>query len=129
MSTQTSIGFNLGGTAVLDHAKVHINQERCAGCQECVIRCPVHALSIDPEKWVAEANDELCVGCRQCERVCPYSAIAVTGPIVVAARVEAHPLHAEPLTGNRQEIRPGFQGWSDGRRCSCTSSGSRRRRH
>jgi len=113
MSTQTSIGFNLGGTAVLDHAKVHINQERCAGCQECVIRCPVHALSIDPEKWVAEANDELCVGCRQCERVCPYSAIAVTGPIVVAARVEAHPLHAEPLTGNRQEIRPGFQGWSE----------------
>jgi glutamate synthase (NADPH) small chain len=120
MSTQARFGLNdlriaTNGhrTAVLDHATVHINQERCAGCQECVIRCPVHALSIDPEKWVAEANDELCVGCRQCERVCPYSAIAVTGPIVVAPRVEAHPLHAEPLAGNRQEIRPGFQGWSE----------------
>jgi glutamate synthase (NADPH) small chain len=120
MSTQAPIGLNefrartTGfGTAVVGHAKVHINQERCAGCQECVIRCPVHALSIDPEKWVAEANDELCVGCRQCERVCPYSAIAVTGPIMVAPRVEAHPLHAEPLTGNSQEIRPGFQGWSE----------------
>lgn len=113
MSIQTRIGFDVAGTAVLDHAAVHINEERCAGCQECVIRCPVHALSIDPEKWVAEANDELCVGCRQCERVCPYSAIAVTGPVVVAPRVEAHPLHAEPLTGNQQEIRQGFQGWSE----------------
>jgi glutamate synthase (NADPH) small chain len=114
MSTQTRIDVNdLRAGTLVQHAKVHINQERCAGCQECVIRCPVHALTIDPDKWVAEANDELCVGCRQCERVCPYSAIEVTGPIVVAPRVEAHPLHAEPLMGNSQEIRPGFQGWSE----------------
>ncbi|HEV2033830.1 MAG TPA: FAD-dependent oxidoreductase [Candidatus Dormibacteraeota bacterium] len=100
-------------TIVVDHAQVHVNQERCAGCQECVIRCPTHALSIDPEKWVAEADDALCVGCRQCERVCPYSAITVTGPLVVAARSDALPLRPEPLAGNSQEIRRGFQGWSD----------------
>ena len=100
-------------TLVMNHAQVHINQERCAGCQECVIRCPTHALSIDPEKWVAEADDALCVGCRQCERVCPYSAIAVTGPLVVAARSDALPLRPKPLAGNSQEIRPGFQGWSE----------------
>ena len=101
------------GTPAIKHAIVHVNQERCAGCQECVIRCPTHALSINTEKWVAEADDALCVGCRQCERVCPYSAIAVTGPLVVAARAEAHPLKAEPLAGSQQEIRRGFQGWSE----------------
>ena len=115
MSVQTSEGMNdlRGGQWPVNHAQVHINQERCAGCQECVIRCPTHALSIDPEKWVAEANDALCVGCRQCERVCPYSAIAVTGPLVVAARSDALPLRPKPLAGNSQEIRPGFQGWSE----------------
>ena len=121
MSTQLGSGMNdlrvgrMGywPSAVMGHANVHVNQERCAGCQECVIRCPTHALSIDPEKWVAEADDALCVGCRQCERVCPYSAIAVTGPIVVAPRIETLPLRPEPLAGNSYEIRPGFQGWSD----------------
>jgi NADPH-dependent glutamate synthase beta subunit-like oxidoreductase/NAD-dependent dihydropyrimidine dehydrogenase PreA subunit len=101
------------GTIVMNHAQVHINQERCAGCQECVIRCPTHALRIDPEKWVAEADDALCVGCRQCERVCPYSAITVTGPLMVAARSDALPFRPIPLAGNSQEIRRGFEGWSD----------------
>ena len=101
------------GTILMNHAQVHINLERCAGCQECVIRCPTHALSIDPEKWVAEADDALCVGCRQCERVCPYSAITVTGPLIVAARIDALPFRPMPLANNSQEIRRGFEGWSD----------------
>jgi len=120
MSVQSRVGPNElrtldrdQGSMVMNHATVHVNQERCAGCQECVIRCPTHALSIDPEKWVAEADDALCLGCRQCERVCPYGAIAVTGPLVVAARSEALPLRPERLDGDTQEIRPGFRGWSD----------------
>jgi glutamate synthase (NADPH/NADH) small chain len=100
------------GSMAIEHAWVHVNVERCAGCQECVIRCPTHALSLDPERWVVEADDALCVGCRQCQRVCPYSAIAVTGPMVVAPRIEMAPVAAEPLIGSSQEIRPGFQGWS-----------------
>jgi glutamate synthase (NADPH) small chain len=102
-----------GEVSGADHATVHVNEERCAGCQECVIRCPTHALGINPDKWIAEPDDSLCVGCRQCERVCPYSAIAVTGPRVVAPRAEAILLHAEPLIGSGQEIRGGLRGWSE----------------
>ncbi|MDE3113128.1 MAG: FAD-dependent oxidoreductase [Chloroflexota bacterium] len=98
---------------VADHASVSIDEERCAGCQECVIRCPTHALAIDTERWIADADDELCVGCRQCERVCPYSAIAVTGPRIVAPRIDDAPLRPDPLDGDRRETRSGFAGWPE----------------
>ena len=41
---------------------VRVLTDRCAGCQECVIRCPTGALSVDTERWVALADGELCVG-------------------------------------------------------------------
>src|ERR1019366_3360123 len=31
---------------------VKILADRCAGCQECVIRCPTGALSMDSKRWV-----------------------------------------------------------------------------
>ena len=48
--------------------RVTVLTDRCAGCQECVIRCPSGALALDADRWVVVADDALCVGCRQCER-------------------------------------------------------------
>jgi len=87
--------------------------DRCAGCQECVIRCPAGALSMDTERWVALADGDLCVGCRQCERTCPFSAIVVEGPLLVAPRAEPAPAHPERLLGDIGEIRSGFAGWPE----------------
>ncbi len=96
-----------------DHATVHVNSERCAGCEECVVRCPTRALGIDPARWVTVADDALCVGCRQCQRVCPYQAITVAGPRAVAPRNDVPPLHPTRLRGSHAEIRPGFASWED----------------
>ena len=93
--------------------RVRILADRCAGCQECVIRCPTAALSLDPERWVVLANSDQCVGCRQCVRTCPFSAIAVDGPLVVAPRTASERAHPAALLGDVSEIRPGFRGWSD----------------
>ena len=91
---------------------VRIFADRCAGCQECVIRCPMGALTMDLVNWIAVANDDRCVGCRQCVRTCPFSAIEVDGPLVVAARAElSHQGHTE-LASNLDETRHGFATWS-----------------
>lgn len=97
---------NRNGTAI--KPEVNIIRERCAGCQECIIRCPTQALSMDVSRWVAAADNDLCVGCRQCERACPFSAISVDGPTIVADRSHFTPPNVTVGEGNVTEVRPGF---------------------
>jgi glutamate synthase (NADPH/NADH) small chain len=92
---------------------VTVLTDRCAGCQECVIRCPAGALAMDARRWVAVADDTLCVGCRQCERTCPFSAITVDGPLAVSERAEPGPVLPETLTADASEVRPGFGSWEE----------------
>lgn len=96
-----------------EHPRAHVLTDRCAGCQECVVRCPTGALTMDHQRWVAVADDERCVGCRQCVRTCPFSAITVSGPLVVAPRrltVEHHP---DPLDLDVSEVRRGLRSWDE----------------
>jgi glutamate synthase (NADPH) small chain len=108
--TRTATGEAPAGTG---QPHVTILTDRCAGCQECVIRCPSGALTLDAGRWVAVADDALCVGCRQCERTCPFSAITVTGPLAVASRTEPVPRHPERLCGDTGEVRKGFGSWDE----------------
>ena len=92
---------------------VQVLVDRCAGCQECVVRCPVDALDMDPVRWVAVTHDERCVGCRQCVRTCPFSAIEVHGPAVAGTRVTSEVVHPEPLFGDVGEVRLGLRSWQE----------------
>ena len=87
---------------------VTILADRCAGCQECLVRCPTGAIGFDPERWVVEADDTACVGCHQCERTCPFSAIQVHGAPMAAERHAVRLSHPEDLIGDTSEIRRGF---------------------
>ena len=92
---------------------VMVLADRCAGCQECVIRCPTGALSMQPSTWTVLANDDACVGCRQCVRTCPFGAITVDGAMMVADRFDPPVYHPEQLYGNVDETRIGFASWVD----------------
>lgn len=99
---------------------VSVLTDRCAGCQECVVRCPTGALSMDPVAWIARADDGACVGCRQCVRTCPFGAIEVSGALLVADPVPlGHHVPAAMAEGGSDrvirgevgETRVGFATW------------------
>ncbi|MHB1739350.1 MAG: FAD-dependent oxidoreductase [Actinomycetes bacterium] len=107
-TTLTEHNHRLPGSTQLDLPHVTVLVDRCAGCQECVVRCPTAALSMDTSAWVVLADDQACVGCRQCERTCPFSAIQVTGPVLAGSRVGTQIHHPVPLDGDTHEVRLGL---------------------
>ena len=74
---------------------VHINMERCTGCNNCVVACPVDALelyTVDPasrekiyvvrdgKSVILDFKGELCAGFGVCVQACPYGVIRFAGP-------------------------------------------------
>ncbi|HJJ88803.1 MAG TPA: 4Fe-4S binding protein [Methanocorpusculum sp.] len=74
---------------------MHINMERCTGCNNCVVSCPVNALELNTVDPVStdkiylvqngraislDINHELCAGCGVCVEACPYGVIRLVGP-------------------------------------------------
>ena len=83
---------------------MHINMERCTGCNNCVVACPVNALelcTVDPAStdkiYVVQngkaisldLDKELCAGCGVCVEACPYSVIRLVASLDSSAKAEA----------------------------------------
>ncbi|UCD84188.1 MAG: 4Fe-4S binding protein [Deltaproteobacteria bacterium] len=61
--------FNTDAMVAYSNFMVQINAEECTGCETCIDRCPMEALSLEDD--VATVNPELCIGCGNCKSVCP----------------------------------------------------------
>ncbi len=96
--------------------QVTVLVDRCAGCQECLVRCPTGAISLDVASWIVTADDALCTGCRQCVRTCPFSAITISGPTMVASRTPLQTHHPESLLRDHCETRRGITTWDEAMR-------------
>ena len=59
-------------------AVLPINEEKCIGCGECVMSCPMDVIRLDEERGVAYvAYVQECMCCAACEIDCPADAIYV----------------------------------------------------
>lgn len=69
-----------------ENAKIRVTRFTglCKSCGECVMKCPVNAISWDTKKLGMLGEPAImidldkCIGCETCERVCPDSAIKIT---------------------------------------------------
>ncbi|MBN2489912.1 MAG: 4Fe-4S binding protein [Planctomycetes bacterium] len=55
---------------------VHVDEDRCDGCGECVRYCPVDVFEVHGQ--AAVVRPENCLGCTTCVAVCPSAAVVVT---------------------------------------------------
>lgn len=63
---------------------VTIDQNRCKGCDLCVVACPADVLKLQPKNvndrgynYAFVANPDACIGCAACAMVCPDACIEV----------------------------------------------------
>jgi len=55
---------------------VHVDNDRCDGCEECLKFCPCDVF--DFFQKAIPARPQNCLGCRTCEAVCKSKAVIIT---------------------------------------------------
>lgn len=63
-----------------------LDQERCAGCGECLLVCPHAVLSLTNGK-IEIADRDACMECGACARNCPAEALSVQSGVGCATAV------------------------------------------
>lgn len=63
---------------------VKIDEERCKGCNLCVINCPTECLALNTSDtnsfglhYAYLAEPEKCIACQNCSVICPDAAVKV----------------------------------------------------
>ena len=62
---------------------VVVNNERCKGCELCVVACTFNVLAMSKQvnakgyNYAYMANEDACTGCANCAVVCPDGCITV----------------------------------------------------
>lgn len=64
--------------------RVVIDEDRCKGCELCVVHCPFDVLALADDRFNAKGyrpaqmvHPEKCTGCQICAIVCPDAVITV----------------------------------------------------
>lgn len=81
-----------------------VDGEKCSGCGQCILRCPVSAISKDESgSGNIGFNLDECIFCSLCEDVCPAEAIKMTTDFELASRSREE-LRNSPLVIQGRDI-------------------------
>jgi len=83
-----------------------VDKEKCTGCNICIERCPVDAISMENEK--AKINMQECIHCGICHGVCPSEAVRHDSeriPEDVEANVEETKKFMESCTQHLGDVK------------------------
>lgn len=77
LSAKTIEMAKIRGTVIID-------QQRCKGCDLCVVACPTNVLGLQPKEvndrgyhFAYMADPDGCIGCASCAMVCPDACFTV----------------------------------------------------
>ena len=56
--------------------EVAIDEDTCSGCEDCIERCQMEALSLNDDEIIV-VNKENCIGCGNCVSVCPTECLSM----------------------------------------------------
>ncbi len=63
----------LAATMATGGTRYWVEQDKCSGCGDCKVVCPVNAIVI--EDGNSRIDPESCINCGLCQGVCTYDAI------------------------------------------------------
>jgi|Deesub1362A_J573_1020465.scaffolds.fasta_scaffold04347_4 ferredoxin len=99
--------------------KLEIDPEACQGCGNCIVVCPVNALSDSVAGGRGDSEDrnfgvkegavqiydpEFCTGCGTCVNTCGYEAITLKAEVAEESREEKVKIDALPAMGDKAEV-------------------------
>ncbi|MBN1375418.1 MAG: 4Fe-4S binding protein [Dehalococcoidia bacterium] len=73
MILQSLKNSNMPSLAASSSFTAEIDTSECIGCDNCIRKCPMEAISIEDD--IAQVDKKRCIGCGLCVRSCPTGAI------------------------------------------------------
>lgn len=61
---------------IITNYYVQVNEQECSGCEECIDRCQMDAITMDDD-LIAQINLNRCIGCGLCVTTCASEAISL----------------------------------------------------
>ncbi len=61
-----------------EESHIRLDEEKCNGCETrvCIIACPAHLFTIEPESGKLKVDHTGCLECGTCLIVCPFNAVS-----------------------------------------------------